>query len=107
MRAFFVVVVAGLICDRSAASDSDQMAAFTAQQHMHAPIAVAHPRLANLSDPLFEERLSGATGFIVIGRRVEQEHMTRPADRYIPVAAHLINELALPDRVQSLRRSAS
>src|SRR5436190_9895633 len=74
---------------------------------MDAPIAVAHPRLANLFDPLFKGCLSGATGLIVIGGRVEQEHTTRPPDRYIPVATHLINELAPPDRLQSFRRSAS
>jgi hypothetical protein len=42
-----------------------------AQQHMNPPIAIAHPRLANLLDPLFEHGLSGATRFIMVARRVE------------------------------------
>src|SRR5271166_222073 len=78
-----------------------------AQQDMDTPITVAYPRLTNLSDPLFEGSLSGATGPVVIGGCVEQEHTTGTPDRYIPVAAHRINELALADRLQSFRRSAS
>src|SRR5579863_678810 len=74
---------------------------------MDASIAIAHTRLANLSDALFEGRLSGATGSVVIGRGVELEHMAGSTDRYIPIAAHLINQLALADRLQSLRRRAS
>src|SRR5689334_25365237 len=74
---------------------------------MNAAITVAHSCLADVSDPLFEGGLSGATGLVVVGGSVEQEHMTRSPDRYIPVAAHLIDELALPDRLQSFRRSAS
>jgi len=33
--------------------------------------------------------------------------MSGSPDQYISVAAHLVNELALPDRLQSFRRSAS
>ena len=58
---------------------------------------VAHSCLANVFDPLFEGGLSGATGLVMVGGSVEQEHMTRSPDRYIPVAAHLIDELALPE----------
>ena len=57
--------------------------------------------------PLFDGRLPVATGFVVIGGRVEQRHTTRSPDRYTPVTAHLINKLALADRLQSFRRSAS
>src|ERR1700733_8304346 len=79
---------------------------FTAQQDMNAPIAIANPRLANLLDPLFEGSLSGATRLVVVGGRIDQEHAAGSPDRYIPIAAHLINELALADRPQSFRRRA-
>src|ERR1700733_16135462 len=74
---------------------------------MNAPIAIANPRLTNLFDPLFESSLSGATRLVVVGGRIDQEHAAGSPDRYIPIAAHLINELALADRLQSFRRRAS
>ena len=67
------------------------------QQHMNSPVAIANARLANLSDALFQSGLSGATGFVVIRRCVDLEHATRPSDRYVPFATHLINQLALPE----------
>jgi len=66
-----------------------------------------NPRLTNLFNPLFEGSLPGATGLVVVGGRIDQEHAAGSPDRYIPVAAHLSNELALPDRLQSFRRRAS
>src|SRR3954468_20121236 len=81
--------------------------ALTSEQDMDASIAIAHTRLTNLSDPLFEMGLSGATRLVVIGGGIDLEHATRPADRNVPLTSHLINQLALPDRPQSFRRMAS
>src|SRR5215468_11926274 len=80
---------------------------FTAKQHMHAPIAVANPRLADLLDPSFEHGLSGAARLVVVGGRVEQQHPTGPSDRHIPLPTHLVHQLALPHRPQSFRRMTS
>lgn len=44
---------------------------------MNPPVAVAHARLANLSDPLFQVGLSGATRFVVIGGCIDLEQPHR------------------------------
>jgi hypothetical protein len=61
------------------------------KQNMNPPIAIAHPRLANLSDPLLEEGLSGATRLVMVGGRIDQEDTACSPDRHIPVATHLID----------------
>src|ERR1041385_4664247 len=43
----------------------------------------------------------------MVSRGVHLDHAASPADRYIPLATHLVDQLALPDRLQSFRRSAS
>ena len=78
-----------------------------AQKYMNASIAVQDAGLADLLDPVFEGSLSGATRFVVIGGCIDQEHTAGSSDRYIPVAAHLINELAAADKLQSFRRRAA
>src|SRR5215212_2600728 len=74
---------------------------------MNPPIAIAHARLADLPDPLFEVGLSGAVRLVVVGRGVHLEHAARPADRNLPLATHLVDQLTLPNRLQSFRRMAS
>ena len=81
--------------------------ALAAQQHMNPAVAVAHARLADLSDPKFKGGLSGASRFVVVGGRINQEDAARAPDRNTPVATHLVDQLALPDRLQSFRRRAS
>jgi hypothetical protein len=49
--------------------------AFAAKQNVYPPIPGTHPRLANLSDTLFEGGLSGTTRLVVIGRGVHPEHV--------------------------------
>lgn len=58
-------------------------------------------------DPFLEGSLTGATGFVVIGRGVDLEHPAGAPDRYILFAAHRIDQLALPARLQIFRRMAS
>jgi hypothetical protein len=79
----------------------------TPQQNMNRPVAVANPSLANLLDTLFERRLSGATRLVAVGGGVDLKYTAGPPDRNAPLAAHLVNQLALPDRLQSFRRTAS
>jgi len=57
--------------------------------------------MANLLDPVFEGSLAGATRFVVVGRPVKLKRLTSPADRDLPLAAHLVDELALPARLHS------
>ena len=61
----FCCVIAGLTRDRCAGSSSIDRPALASEHHVNTPIAVAHPRLADLLDPLFEAGLSGASRFVV------------------------------------------
>ncbi len=47
---------------------------------MDTPIAIPHSRLANLLDASFEWGLSGAAGFVMVGRRVEPQDLAGPSD---------------------------
>ena len=78
----------------------------TPHQHVN-PISVAHANLADLSDPLFEVGLSGARRLVVVVGRVAQERTTGPADRNVPIVAHLIDQLALPEAFGGARPTAS
>jgi hypothetical protein len=57
----------------------------TAQQHMHAAIAVTHARRANLLNPSFKAGLIGATGFVMVARGVEFQKPTGSPDRHVPL----------------------
>ncbi len=72
--------------------------AVATQQHMHAPIAVAHARRANLLDSGFDAGLIGATGFVVVSGRVEFENPARAPDRNVPLLANPCRQLALATR---------
>jgi hypothetical protein len=50
--------------------------------------------------PLFEVSLSGTTRLVVARGRVTQGHSACPPNRHIPITAHLVDELASPDRLQ-------
>ena len=77
------------------------------EQHVHAAVAVAHPRLADLLDPPGQPGLPGATRPVVVGRRVDLEDPARPPDRHAPLAADPVHQIALPNRLQSFRRMTS
>src|SRR6516164_3834755 len=69
-----------------------------------------HDQLAtgrDLLDPVFKSSLAGATGLVVVGRPVDLESLTSLADRDLPLAAHLVYQLALPARRHSFRRITS
>jgi hypothetical protein len=63
--------------------------------------------MTDLLDPLFESGLTGATGFVMVGRSVELEGLAGPADRHLPLTADPVDELALPARLHSFRRITS
>ncbi len=73
--------------------------AFTLKRHMDTPVAVTHPRLANLLDALSKDSLIGAAGFVAIAFRIKPERRTRPADRDLPIATQPVSQLALPNRL--------
>src|SRR5207237_1446972 len=80
---------------------------FATKHDVNAAITVADANLTDLPDPLFEGGLVGATGSVVVGRPVEFEGVAGPADRYLPLATDLVDELALPTRLHSFRRITS
>jgi hypothetical protein len=80
---------------------------FVSQKHVRAAVAVAHAVAHIIFDAQFQIRLSGATRFVVIGRSLDQKHRAGPPDRNIPLAPHHVDQLALPERLHSFRRSAS
>lgn len=57
----------------------------SSQQNVDAPISIADPRLADLSNSQFQSGLPGSTGFIMVARRIEAQGPTCPADRHAPV----------------------
>ena len=83
------------------------MPALATQNDMNAAIAVANANMADLLDPLFESSLTGATRFVMVGRPVKLKSLAGSADRHLPLAAHLVDELALPARLHSFRRITS
>src|SRR5690606_25055602 len=74
---------------------------------VHAPIAVADMRLADLLDTLLQKGRIGAAGPVVIGRTIKVQCGTCPADRHLPVLPNLVDDLALPIRPQSFRLMTS
>lgn len=75
--------------------------AIAARRHMHAAVAVAHTRRADLLDARFEAGLIGATGLVVVAGCVELDHATSPPDRNVPVLANPHRQPALAIRPQS------
>jgi len=80
---------------------------FATKRDVNAAITVANADMADLPDPLFEGCLVGATGSVVVGRPIELKGIAGPADRYLPLATDLVDELALPTRLHSFRRMTS
>jgi hypothetical protein len=50
---------------------------------------------------------SAATRLVAVGGGVDLKYTAGPPDRNAPLAAHLVSQLALTDRLQSFRRTAS
>src|SRR3954451_11026956 len=71
---------------------------------MHATIAIAHARCADLLDASLETGLIGATRSVMVGGVTELEHTACASDRDIPLTANRTHQLALATRPQSFRR---
>ena len=56
------------------------LAPLAPKHNMYPSIAMPYARLADLSDPLFEMGLSGATTFVMVGGGVHLEHAIRRID---------------------------
>lgn len=82
-----------LIVDPSGLLDVDPLA-FSLQQDMDPAIAIAHLRLTHRLDPGFETGLVGATGSVVIARRVHLKHPASPPDRHAPISPTPVYQLA-------------
>ena len=106
LRRLVAQLQAQLIVDPSRLLHVDQPP-LSPPHHVNPAIAVAHPRLAYLLDPLFQGVLPGPTRPIVIARLVEQQDATGPADRYSSVMAHLVDQRSLPGRPRSFRFTMS
>lgn len=63
--------------------------------------------MTDLSDALFKGCLTGATRSVVVGRPVVLKSRTGPADRPLPIATNLVDELTFPARLHSFRRITS
>lgn len=61
----------------------------------------------NLLDPTFQSGLIGATGFVVVGRRIEAKRPASPSDRHAPIDQYPIDQLALPSRARAATVAAS
>lgn len=81
--------------------------AFPAQDVINTTIAVADVRLADGLDTLLDRGRIGATGLVVVARGVERQDLARPTDRHAPVRQHPADQLSLPIRPQSFRRTIS
>lgn len=71
---------------------------FAFQQHMHAPIAVAHTGLADLANTTFQAGLIGTARGVVVGRVIEVQRSAGTPDRDCPVPAHALHHLTLASR---------
>src|SRR6516162_1511474 len=81
--------------------------AFTAQQHMNAPIAIAYTRRRHILDPFDQLSLPGSTRAVVVGRSFDWQRSASPSNAYPPGRACIVHHLPLPGRLQSFRRITS
>ena len=80
---------------------------FTAMQHVHKAIAVAHTRLNDLLDASCKPSLIAAAGYIVIGRQGRLQGPVSPPDRYAPFTTKLRQQLTFASRFYRFRRMTS
>ncbi len=68
---------------------------------MDAPVAVADPRLADLSDSQLEIGLLAMLGLVSVEGAIDLQSRTGLADRYLPGLSHLIDKPTFAGRPQS------
>src|SRR5207237_4973216 len=74
---------------------------------MDMTIAITHPSLGDLLDPLHQNSLPGPVRAVVVGRSVDRQRLTRAPDADLPNRPNLINHLSLPGRLHIFRRITS
>lgn len=80
------------------------MPSFLSQEHMDAPVAIAHTHLRDRHDPLPESRLRRAAGPIEIARLVKPQNVARPTDRNLIDALQLVDQASPIPRLKSCFR---
>src|ERR1700757_112665 len=81
--------------------------AFTPQQHVNTPIAIAHTNSRNLLDPFTQLSLPGSTGAVVVGRSFDRQRTASASNAHPPGRPYVIHHLPLSDRLQNFRRITS
>ena len=81
--------------------------AFTAQQHVNAPITVTNTGPGDLLDPFGQFSLPGSTGAVVAGRSFDRQCAASSSNAYPPGRSRKAHQLTLPGRLQSFRRMTS
>lgn len=81
--------------------------AFTLDEDMHTPVAVAYPRLADILDLQLQLGLLATPGLADIERPVDFQHRAYTPDRNLPVRLDHVDKLALTGRPQSFSESTS
>jgi hypothetical protein len=74
---------------------------------MNAPIAIPHPRLADVLDLQLQFGLLAAPRLVDIKRPVDLQHRTCAPDRDLPVGLDRVDKLALAGKLQSFFDSTS
>jgi hypothetical protein len=74
---------------------------------MNPPIAIAHPGLGDLPDPLGEGSLPGSLGTVVVGRAIDRHSPASTTNAHPPGRPDVIDHLALPGRLHIFRRITS
>ena len=75
--------------------------AVTAQQNMHAPVALPHAGLADLFDSMLEVGLAAALGLVDVERSIDPKGGASSPDRDLPIASQSVDKFALAGRPQS------
>jgi hypothetical protein len=65
---------------------------------MDAPVAIAHPRLGDLLDPLHQDGLPGTFGTVVVSRSIDRQSLAGTPDADLPNHPNLVDHLSLPGR---------
>jgi hypothetical protein len=79
----------------------------TPQQHVNAPIAIAHPRFRDLLDPLPKLCLLGSPTTVVIGRSLYWQGAASSTNVHLPFRPYVVDHRPLPGRLHIFRRMTS
>ena len=69
--------------------------ALATEQHVNAPVAIAHASLRDLLDPLLETGLRRTAGLVVVARWVDAHVAAGAANDHLPDRPNVIDKLPL------------